>query len=99
MLKVVNDFGVTLHVIIVPTGFRSHAGAHEINEGTTVVEFFDTRSQRSYPPFGQFVARLPLSTILDAEKNIQLSILVSEWMVSQQNIEKICLYVKVHELI
>lgn len=99
MLTVVNDFGVKLNVVVVPTGFCSHTGNHEVNAGPTIVEFFDSRSIKGFPPLGQFIAKLPLTEVLDSENGLQLSRLACEWTINQDNIKKIGLYVKVHEIV
>jgi hypothetical protein len=99
MLIVVNDFGVKIQVAVVPTGFHSQFDPREVNEGSTFVEFFDTRSTKSFPPMGQFIAKVDLAKLLQTEGSLKLSRIATEWCLSPANIEKIYLYSKVHEII
>jgi hypothetical protein len=98
MLFVVNEFGVKIRVAVIPTGCHSQKDPAQVNQGVTSVEFFDSRSDRSFPPFGQFIAKVDLNKLLDTDGSLRLSHLASEWTISGANIEKIHLYTKAYEI-
>lgn len=92
VLVLVNEFGVKINVIVVPYGARLGGDRFGVNRDQTVVEFYDTRTTRSFPPFGQFICRLPLDKVIASQGGLQLKLQVPEWKLSQMNIEVISSY-------
>lgn len=94
MLVVENEFGVRINVVLVPFGSKFGGDSFTTNKGEAIVEFYDTRSTRSFPPFGQFICRMSLERIIDARDSIQLSSFVTEWRLSQSNVSQIANHVR-----
>lgn len=94
MLVVTNEFGVRINVMIVPFGAKLGGDRFGTNKGDALVEFYDPRSTKSFPPFGQFICRMSLERILDARESIQLSSFITEWRLSQSNVAQIANHVR-----
>lgn len=94
MLVVTNEFGVRINVTFVPFGSKLGGDSYSTNKGETLIEFYDTRTTRSFPPLGQFICRMSLEKVLDSRDSIQLSSLVTEWRLSQSNVLQIANHVR-----
>lgn len=94
MIVLVNEFGVKINALIVPFGARFGVDRFSRNRGEAVLEFYDTRTTKSFPPFGQFICNMPLEKILQAQQGIQLKNSVTEWKLSWENVRQIAGFIR-----